>query len=68
MWQAASADGAIAKAEAERAAAIEEAPDEYLGLAQSYPVTDNPTQDGAEVFALIRDSNLDVESYLLQQR
>lgn len=45
LWRASSADEAIAKAEAEAfkyAAVIEEAPDEYLGLAQSYALADNP--------------------------
>ncbi len=67
LWQASSADEAIAKAEVEaleHAAAIEEAPDEYLGLAQSYALFDSPQHAGAEVFSLIRDSRLDPESYL----
>jgi len=67
LWQATDADEAIAKAEAEAAeyaAVIEESPDEYLGLAQSYALFDNPALDGAEVFSLIRDSNLDAEGYL----
>lgn len=33
-------------------------------MAQSYALSDNPAQDGAEVFSLIRDSNLDAESYI----
>lgn len=67
VWQASSADEAIAKAEieaSEYAAVIEEAPDEYLGLAQSYALSDRPDQVGAEVFSLIRSSTLEPESYL----
>lgn len=67
LWRADSADEAIAKAEAEAeayAAAIEEAPDEYLGLAQSYELFDNPELHGAEAFSLIRHSLLDPDDYL----
>ena len=55
------------KAEAEAhdyAAAIEEAPSEYLGIAQAYALSDTPDQDGAEVFSLIRDNHLDGNRYL----
>lgn len=67
LWQAGSAQEAITKAEAEAldyAAVIEEAPSEYLGLAQSYALYDSPDHEGAEVFSLIRDSNLDPDSYI----
>lgn len=67
MWRAASVDEAITKAEAEAAtyaAVIEDAPDEYLGLAQAYALSDTPGSDGAEVFSLIRGSELDAEDYL----
>ena len=67
LWRANSSDEAIAKAEAEAeayAAVIEEAPSEYLGLGQSYALADSATEDGAEVFSLIRDSNLDAERYI----
>lgn len=68
LRQASSADEAIAKAEAEAldyAAVIEEAPSEYLGLAQSYALADTPDQNGAEAFSLIRDSNLEPASDLV---
>ena len=55
------------KAEAEAhdyAGAIEEAPSEYLGIAQAYALSDTPDQDGAEVFSLIRDNHLDGNRYL----
>lgn len=67
LWRARDLDEAIAKAEADAmmyAGTIEEAPDEYLGLAQAYALTGAPDQDGAEVFSLIRDSTLDPSSYL----
>jgi hypothetical protein len=66
LWQAESADDAIALAEVEAeqyAGAIAEAPSEYLGLAQAYALSDPPTH-GAEVYSLIRDSSLAPEDYL----
>lgn len=67
LWQASDADSAIALAEAEAAeyaSAIGEAPDEYLGLAQSYALLDTPSQSGAEVFSLMRTSALEPNNYL----
>lgn len=67
LWRAGDIDEAIVKAEAEArdyAAAIKEAPSEYLGLTQAYALFDAPEHDGAEVFSLIRDSQLDSSSYL----
>jgi hypothetical protein len=67
LWRAGNIDEAIAKAEAEAhvyADTIDEAPSQYLGLAQAYALFDNPDQDGAEVFSLIRDSHLDGNNYL----
>ena len=66
LWQAVSAEAAIERAEREAleyAAAIDDAPDEYLGLAQAYQLFDAP-EDGAEVFSLIRDSPLSPDDYL----
>ena len=66
LWRAANVDEAIEKAEREAldyAAAIDDAPDEYLGLAQAYALVDLP-DDGAEVFSLIRDSTLEPDAYL----
>ncbi|MFF0271126.1 DUF4288 domain-containing protein [Kribbella sp. NPDC004536] len=64
LWRADSFEGAIERAEAE---AIEYAslgaPDEYLGLAQAYRLADAPG-DGAEIFSLIRDSELAPRAYL----
>ena len=66
LWRAASAEEAIAKAETEAeayASTIEEAPGEFLGLAQSYELFDSP-EDGAEIFSLIRRSLLESDEYL----
>lgn len=67
LWRAANMDEAIEKAEREAlsyAGAIDDAPDEYLGLAQGYALFDSPDHDGAEVFSLIRDSVLEPNAYL----
>lgn len=66
LWQATSVDEAIVKAEAEAleyAAEIEENPDSYLGLAQAYILSDQPS-DGSEVFSLLRRSTLEATDYL----
>ena len=66
LWQASSAEEAIEKAEVEAeayAGSIDEAEIEYVGLAQCFHLFDEP-ESGAEVFSLMRDSNLDVEEYL----
>jgi hypothetical protein len=64
LWRAGSFDEAIALAEAE---AIEYAATlgrtRYLGLAQAYVLADEPGH-GAEVFSLIRDSELAPDEYL----
>lgn len=63
LWRAASAEEAIERGEAEAreyASALEH---EYLGLAQSYRLADEPG-DGAEVFSLIRESRLPPGDYL----
>ncbi|GAA1117856.1 hypothetical protein GCM10009630_14480 [Kribbella jejuensis] len=66
MWQAVSFEEAVARAEAEAveyASVVGEAPDEYLGFAQAYRLADVPG-DGAEVFSLIRESELEPEAYI----
>ena len=66
LWRAASDDEAIALAEDEarnHAQTIEASPDIYLGLAQSYRLADEPGV-GAEVFSLLRTSDLAPEQYL----
>ncbi|MGU3411141.1 hypothetical protein ACLBWP_13605 [Microbacterium sp. M1A1_1b] len=54
---------AIAKAEAEAAEYAENVDAEYVGLAQAYAVADD-LGDGAEVFSLMRDSDLAPDEYL----
>jgi len=66
LWRAASAEEAIARAEAEavdHAATIQESPSTYLGLAQSFRLFDDLV-DGAEVFSLMRTSDLEPAAYL----
>ena len=66
LWRATSVEEAVARAEAEArtyAAAIPDAPDRYLGLAQAFALSDGPA-DGAEVFSLLRGSTLPAEAYL----
>ena len=65
LWRARSIDHAIEQAEEEAAryAAVMESGDEYLGLAQAYELADEPGH-GAEVFSLLRESQLDHETYL----
>lgn len=66
LWHATTADRAIERAEVEAleyAAAIDDAPDTFLGFSQSYRLADVPA-DGAEIFSLMRDSDLDPSAYL----
>jgi hypothetical protein len=66
LWKADSADEAISRAEAEAvayAAGISDSPGTYLGLAQSYQLFEGPG-DGAEVFSLMRRSELGPDDYL----
>ena len=64
LWRAATFDEAIALAEAE-AEEYTGTSDTvmYLGLAQAYLLTEAPGQ-GAEVFSLLRDSDLAPDRYL----
>lgn len=55
--------GAIAKAEVEAAAYADDVDAAYLGLAQAYALFDD-LGDGAEVFSLMRDSDLAPDEYL----
>ncbi|GAA2787148.1 hypothetical protein ACFQ0M_46390 [Kitasatospora aburaviensis] len=63
LWQASSADEAIALAEAEAETYAADTGSAYLGLAQSYRLGDTPGP-GAEVFSLLRDSPLEPDAYL----
>ncbi|MFD7644440.1 hypothetical protein ACFV4P_27780 [Kitasatospora sp. NPDC059795] len=65
LWQASSADDAIARAEAEAETYATETGVAYLGLAQSYRLgADGAPGAGAEVFSLLRDSTLEPDAYL----
>lgn len=66
LWRAGSSEEAIERAEAEAleyAGTIDDSPSTYLELAQSYYLADEPG-DGAEVYSLMRDSDLPPEEYL----
>ena len=63
LWHAASADDAIERAGEEAEAYATDVEAEYLGLAQSYRLTCEPAE-GAEVFSLIRKSDLGPTAYL----
>ena len=62
LWQASSMEEAIALAEAEAGEYAGEE-DDYLDLAQAFKLFDEPTH-GAEVFSLMRSSNLEPDAYL----
>ncbi|MFD8637165.1 hypothetical protein [Streptomyces sp. NPDC059533] len=63
LWQAASADEAIALAEAEAETYAADNGFGYPGFAQSYRLGGTPVS-GAEVFSLFRDSALEPNAYL----
>jgi hypothetical protein len=66
LWRATSFNDAIERAEVEAheyASAISDRPDRYLELAQAYLLDDEPG-DGAEIFSLIRLSDLKPKAYL----
>ncbi|MEW2591927.1 hypothetical protein [Micromonospora aurantiaca] len=63
VWQAVSFDDAVAQAEAEAAAYADEADRIYLGFAQAYRMFDE-LGHGAEVYSLMRDSELPPDAYL----
>lgn len=68
LWRATSMDDAIERAEAEaheyaRDTSSENDTTVYAGLAQAYLLADDP-EDGAEVYSLIRGSDVDTGDYL----
>jgi hypothetical protein len=66
LWRAASFDEAIARAEAEAqsyAAGLDDDPGAITDLVQAYHLFDEPG-DGAEIFSLIRMSDLDTNAYI----
>lgn len=64
LWRAASFDDAIVLAEAEVREYAQNLDADSTGLAQSYQLADDPADQGAEVFSLVRDSALPVEDDL----
>jgi hypothetical protein len=63
LWRARSADEAIEQAEEEARAYAAGIDVDYLGIAQSSQLSDEPGE-GAEVFSLVRTSALDPDPYL----
>jgi hypothetical protein len=63
VWQAADFDAAVAMAEEEAEAYAADTDQVFLGFAQAYVLPAPPGQ-GAEVFSLYRDSDLDPDDYL----
>jgi hypothetical protein len=63
VWRAASFADAISHAEREAADYAAPLNGEYVGLAQAYHMFDE-LLDGAEVFSLMRRSNLDADDYV----
>ena len=63
LWRAGSFEDAIERAEAEAGEYTDVLSLRYLGLAQAYKLADEPGE-GAEVFSLHRESDLDADAYL----
>ncbi len=63
LWRADSADEAIERAEAEAHVYASRRATEYLDMAQSYRLADEPGE-AAEVFSLLRRSTLAADPYL----
>jgi hypothetical protein len=64
LWRAVSFDEAIRRAEAEAQEYARDVGGVYVGLAQAFHLFENAVGDGAEVFSLIRDSELEPDDYL----
>jgi 2-methylcitrate dehydratase PrpD len=64
VWLTASADEAILMAEEEASAYAARNGLVYLELAQSYLMATSEVVEGTEVFSLLRESDLDTETYL----
>jgi hypothetical protein len=63
LWNADTFDEAVAMAEQDAEEYAEEVGSTFLGFAQAYVMPDEPGQ-GAEVFSLLRDSDLEPDEYL----
>jgi hypothetical protein len=65
LWRAVSLDDAIARAEQEARGYADENGVEYVGLVQAYQLAaEQGLVSGAEVFSLVRDSELDPDGYV----
>ncbi|MBO2451411.1 hypothetical protein J4573_30275 [Actinomadura barringtoniae] len=65
VWRAGSLDEAIARAEGEAAEYAAAVGVEYLAFAQAYWIGgEEALGEGAEVFSLVRDSELGADAYL----
>lgn len=64
LWRAESLDDAIAKAEEEAVVYARRLESEYLDIAQAYWIGPDEPGHGAEVFSLMRDSELEPDEYL----
>lgn len=63
IWHEADSDVAIEAAEREAEAYAFDTGSEFVGLAQAYVLADQPGH-GAEVFSLMRHSDLDPDAYV----
>ncbi|MGB9373834.1 MAG: hypothetical protein WCA82_06720 [Jiangellales bacterium] len=63
IWQAGTFDEAVLLAEAEATEYAADVGANFLGFAQAYVMPEEPSS-GAEVFSLLRDSDLDPDEYL----
>ena len=65
LWRAHSLDEALVRSEFEAERYATQSGTEYLGFAQAYVIGDDGMPaDGAEVFSLLRDSDLMPDDYL----
>lgn len=62
-WQGGDVDGAIEAAKRVADAYASDVNVEFVGLSQAYVLTDRPGH-GAEVFSLMRDSDLEPDAYV----
>jgi hypothetical protein len=63
IWRADTFDEAVAMAEQDAEEYADEVGSVFLGFAQAYVMPDEPGQ-GAEIFSLLRDSELEPDEYL----
>jgi hypothetical protein len=64
LWQAQSLDEAIALGEKEAVRYAKEWGYEYAGFCQAFEILGEEVSSGAEVFSLLRDSDLTPEEYV----